>query len=312
MKYVLGIDAGGTKTACYLADETGRVLSQSRGGGANLMSAGELAVEKTLHQVMEEAIGHHDVVPSAICLGIAGADRPGDADVVRAIMRRIAYKARVVVVNDALIALVAGAGQSPGVVLIAGTGSIAYGRDRHERAARAGGWGHVLGDEGSGYWIGRRALASVMREGDGRGPSTVLTARVLAHFGVQRPSDLVHLVYYGGVTLPSIASVAPAVQAARAEGDEVAIRILDEAADELSLAAASVVRQLSLEGEAFPFLLAGGIFEGVPWLEPAVEERILRLAPGAGVRRLGVAPAHGAVALALQALRGEVRVPQYA
>ena len=128
---------------------------------------------------MEEAIGDLDVRPAAICLGIAGVDRPDDARVVREIMKRIGYKAKVLVVNDALVALEAGAPDQPGVVVIAGTGSIAYGRNEQNQAARAGGWGYMLGDEGSGYWIGRAALRAVLREADRRGPATQLTGLLL-------------------------------------------------------------------------------------------------------------------------------------
>src|SRR5262245_62372507 len=117
--YVLGIDAGGTKTMCLLADGDGRIIGEARGGGANLQASGELEVEKVLHRVMEEAIGDRDVRPAAICLGIAGVDRPKDADAVRELMRRIGFKARTLVVNDALIALVAGADDRPGVVIVA-------------------------------------------------------------------------------------------------------------------------------------------------------------------------------------------------
>src|SRR3954466_10205752 len=193
--YVLGIDAGGTKTVCQLADENGEVLAESRRGGANLQAAGELEVEKVLHEVMEEAIGDHEVRPTAICLGIAGVDRPDDARVVRGIMKRIGYKARVLVVNDALVALEAGAPDCPGVVVIAGTGSIAYGRNERNEAARAGGWGYVLGDEGSGYWIGRAALRAVLREADRRGPATELTSLLTSYYGVARAQDLIHQVY---------------------------------------------------------------------------------------------------------------------
>nr|MBA3886098.1 transcriptional regulator [Acidobacteriota bacterium] len=129
MLHVLGIDAGGTKTACLLADEQGQVLAEARGPGANLQASGELHVEKVLHDVMEEAIGERQIMPAAICLGIAGVDRPDDAAVVRGIMKRIGYKARVLVVNDALVALEAGAPGKPGVVVISGTGSICYGRN---------------------------------------------------------------------------------------------------------------------------------------------------------------------------------------
>src|SRR5215212_3546362 len=114
--HVLGIDAGGTKTVCLLADEQGAILSEGRGAGANLHTAGELAVEKVLHEAMEAAIGDAAITPAAICLGIAGVDRDDEARTVRAIMRRIGHKARVLVVNDALIALVAGARDAAGVV----------------------------------------------------------------------------------------------------------------------------------------------------------------------------------------------------
>jgi len=137
--YVIGIDAGGTKTVCLLADEHGRVIAEGRGAGANLQTAGELAVEKVLHGVMEAAIGDRPIVPAAICLGIAGVDRDDEMQTVKAIMRRIGYKSRTLVVNDALIALVAGAGDAPAIVIIAGTGSIGYGRNGSGEAARAGG-----------------------------------------------------------------------------------------------------------------------------------------------------------------------------
>src|SRR5690606_23026731 len=126
---ILGIDAGGTKTVCQLADAKGRVLAEARGAGANLQAVGELEVEKTLHGLMDEVLqGREEQRLGAICVGMAGVDRLGDAAVVRGIMRRIGQNARVLIVNDALIALEAGAPGGPGVVIIAGTGSICYGR----------------------------------------------------------------------------------------------------------------------------------------------------------------------------------------
>ena len=224
--HVIGIDAGGTKTVCQLADDTGRVLSEVRGGGANLQAVGELEVEKVLHHVMEEAIGDRGVTPSAICLGIAGVDRPDDFAAVRGIMRRIGYKARVLIVNDALVALEAGAPGSPGVVIISGTGSIAYGRNQANEAARAGGWGYVLGDEGSGYWIGRAALRAVLREADQRGQKTALTPLLLKHFGIAQAQGLLHEVYYSNLRPSAIGSLAQCVEAAFREGDSAAIGIL--------------------------------------------------------------------------------------
>ena len=311
MCHVLGIDAGGTKTVCQLADGNAHVLAEARRGGANLQAVGELEVEKVLYEVMEEALANHDVIPRAICLGIAGVDRPDDARVVRGIMKRIGYKARVLVVNDALVALEAGAPDQPGVVVIAGTGSIAYGRNERNQAARAGGWGYMLGDEGSGYWIGRAALRAVLREADRRGPSTALTARLLDYYGVPRPQDLIHQVYHGTLRPAAISALAQCVMSAFREGDEVAIGILRAAADQLESSALSVARRLEIVGSEYPFVLAGGIFRAVPWLEEELARRLPLASPRSRTVLLDVEPAMGAVRLALIEARGGYTVPAY-
>jgi glucosamine kinase len=309
--FVLGIDAGGTKTVCLLAGGDGRILAEARGTGANLQAVGELEVEKVLHDVMERAIGDRPVLPAVICLGIAGVDRPDDAAAIRSIMRRIGYKARVLIANDALIALVAGIAHDAGVVIIAGTGSIAYGRNARDEAARAGGWGYVLGDEGSGYWIGRQALRAVVRHADGRGRATSLTPHVFAHFGVSRAQELVHAIYHRNLRPSAIAAVTRAVQLAAHEGDEVAINILSVGARELAGCAASVVRQLDLAHEPFSFVLAGGTLQAVPRLAADLVPMLHDLAPHASVVRLEREPALGAVTLAIADARGAGRFPTY-
>lgn len=311
MIHVLGIDAGGTKTVCYLADEHGTVVSSARAGGANLQALGELHVEKVIHDVMEEAIGARDIVPAAICLGIAGVDRPEDSAVVRGIMRRIGFKARTLVVNDALVALEAGAPGAPGVVIISGTGSIAYGRNSRNEGARAGGWGHVLGDEGSGYWIGRAALRAVLREADRRGPQTLLTSLLLKHFGVTEAQNLIHEVYQNKVRPAAIGALAQCVQTAFGEGDPAATGILRAAADELEASGVSVARRLALEDEPFVFILGGGIFRAVPWLRDELMCRLPRAFPNATARLLDREPASGAVSFAIQEVRGGARIPIY-
>jgi N-acetylglucosamine kinase-like BadF-type ATPase len=318
--FVIGIDAGGTKTVCQLANETGAILQETRGPGANLQAVGELEVEKVLHDVMERAIraagaaapgGDRRISPAAICLGIAGVDREDDAAVVGDIMRRIAHQTRVLIVNDALVALEAGVPGEPGVVIIAGTGSIAYGRNARGEAARAGGWGYILGDEGSGYWIGRTALRAVLREADRRGEPTSLTGRLLGHFNASKPQDLIHEVYYRGLRSTAIAALASHVQQAYEEGDTVAAGILDGAARELTSSAESVARRLGLLDEACTYLLAGGVFKGVPWLVGEMTRRLTAIAPKARVARLDIEPAIGAVRLALAEARGGAKIPVY-
>ena len=309
--HVLGIDAGGTKTVCLLADQHGAILSEGRGAGANLHTAGELAVEKVLHEAMEAAIGDRAITPAAICLGIAGVDRDDEARTVRAIMRRIGYKSRVLVVNDALIGLVAGARDQPGIAINSGTGSIVYGRNAGFEAARAGGWGHMIGDEGSGYWIGREALAAVMRAADGRGPATGLTAEILSHFNLDDESRLPRIVYDREQPRVSVAALGPIVQRAAEQGDAVALRILERAADELVLAARSVATHLEMRGDAFSFYLAGGVFRVVPWLAEELPRRLVEVAPRSQTQMLSDEPAVGAVWLALAEARGAARIPRY-
>jgi N-acetylglucosamine kinase-like BadF-type ATPase len=309
--HVLGIDAGGTKTVGYLASEDGTVLAEARGGGANLQVAGEQGAETVLRAVMEQALDGTAAPLDAICLGMAGADRETDGRVVRGILRRIGGQARTLVVNDALLALVAGVKDAPGIVIICGTGSIVYGRSGRGVAARSGGWGHLLGDEGSGYWIGLRALRAVARAADGRGPATGLTGRLQAHFGVQRPSDLIPAVYDRKLALPAVGALSGHVEAERAAGDPVAAAILEEAADELLAAASAVTARLGMREEPFAFILAGGVFAGVPWLGDRMSRRLPAIAPRCTVSRLPVEPALGAVRLALAEARGGAKVPPY-
>lgn len=306
---VIGIDAGGTKTVCQLADGEGRVLAEARGPGANLQNTGELHVEKVLHHLITQTTQEAAQWPAAVCVGMAGVDRAGEAAVVREILTRLAPRSHIVVVNDALVALEAGVPGAPGVVIIAGTGSIAYGRNRDGRAARAGGWGYLLGDEGSGFWLGRQALRAVVRSSDGRGPHTLLTPRVLAHYGVARPQDLVREVYDGRFQPSTVAAIASEVNAAAEEGDETALRLIDTGARELGLAARSVCDQLALTHG--PVVLAGGMFRAVPRLRQRVVSHLTGRWPGMLVSPLTGEPAGGAVSLALAAAAGTLVLPTY-
>lgn len=299
MRYVLGIDAGGTKTVGLLADETGHVVGEARGTGANLQTHGELEVEKVFDGILE-ALGSREKV-AAVCLGIAGVDRPRDEEVIRGILRRLGYRETARVVNDAAIALVAGAEERVGIVILAGTGSIAYGADRAGRTARSGGYGFLLADEGSGYWLGHQALRATVRSADGRGPQSLLAPLVFEALGVTSVAEMVPVVYEKGLPKFRIAAHAGLVQKASDRGDAVATALLEEAALELSLAARSVAQRLSLGDAPYRVVLAGGVFKACPSLTGRIEG-CLGL-PGAELAPLRVEPARGAVALALDLLR---------
>ncbi len=294
MPEVIGIDAGGTKTIGLRADADGQLLGEARAGGANLQTHGELEVEKAFDQVLE-ALGRARPV-EALCLGIAGVDRPADELVIRDILRRLGYRRNVRVVNDAVIALLAGAPERHGIALLAGTGSIAYGLDPHGRSARAGGYGFLLSDEGSGYWLGHQALRAAVRAADGRGPATLLQPLLFSALQVGSVMDMVPRVYEKGLPKHRIAGLAPLVQRASDEGDRLAGELLDQAAAELGLAARAVARPLELPAP-FPVVLAGGVFKGCPGLVGRLRDRLAL--PSASLVLLEREPAWGAVRLAL-------------
>jgi N-acetylglucosamine kinase-like BadF-type ATPase len=300
MRYVLGIDAGGTKTRALLADENASVVGSALGGGANLKTHGELEVEKVLHAVIEEALGPAVARPEALALGIAGADRPADEAVLRGILRRIGFRDRVVVTNDARIAFVAGSERRVGLALVCGTGSIAWGRNRAGEIARSGGWGWHLGDEGSGFWIGERAIREVLRAADGRGPATSLDGPLSEHFEIARPEQILYAIYDREFPRTRVARFAPRVEEAALAGDSVAKAILSDAAGELVRAAQSVRDRLRLEEGPYDVVLSGGTFAAVPTLEAEVARRLSTA--NAWVRNLAEEPAMGAVRLAIEAL----------
>lgn len=299
MRYVIGIDAGGTKTVGLLADETGAVLREARGGGANLRVHGELGVEKSLFQVIELLDPPQAV--AALCLGIAGVARDADRDVVRDLLRRLGIRRAVRIVTDAEVALIAGAPEGSGIVLVAGTGSIAYGVDPSGRSARSGGWGYLLGDEGSAFWLGHAAVRAGIRSADGRGPATSLFERICAQLELREPASLVEWFYDQELSRTRVAQLARLVEEAAADGDESAQDLLDQAARHLARAARAVERQLEFPGP-YPLVLSGGAFKACPSLIRRLEARLDDL-PKARVVRLEAEPATGAVKLAIDLLR---------
>jgi N-acetylglucosamine kinase-like BadF-type ATPase len=299
MRYVLGIDAGGTKTRALLADAAGEVVAEATAGGANLRTHGELEVEKVLYGLLEK-LEPGAPQAEALAIGIAGADRPEDHAVLRAILRRLGFKDRVVVTNDARIAFVAGSPARVGFALVCGTGSIAWGQNAAGEVARSGGWGWHLGDEGSGFWIGVRAVREALRASDGRGPATRLQEALIDHFEIARPEQILRAVYDGEFPRHRVAAFAGRVEEAALTGDEAARAILAAAANELVLAAASVRERLLLSAGPYDVVLAGGTFRAVPTLEKAVADRLA--APRARIVLLREEPAIGAVRLAVELL----------
>ena len=299
MALIVGVDAGGTKSTGVVSDESGRVLKSVRGAGANIHVHGELAVEKALASLLDDLCP--DERPEALCLGMAGVDRPGEDQVIKALLRRLGFRGNALVVNDAVIVLAAAAHDRVGVVVIAGTGSIAFGIDSQGKTARAGGLGPMLADEGSAGWLGQRGLTAAVRAAEGRGPDTLLKAALFSILSVDSLSDLVPLAYGGGLVRERLAELAPAVVGVANSGDAVATRLIEETALELASAARSVARQLDFRGAPYPLVFSGGLFTALPSLVDMVT-RSAALA-GAIPCRLNRDPAEGALTMALDLYR---------
>jgi N-acetylglucosamine kinase-like BadF-type ATPase len=280
-----------------LADEEGNVVSRAQGGGANLHVHGETGVESVLEGLLAEL--DPPSPPVAAGFGLAGVDRPAERQVIAELLPRIGITVPVRVENDAFIALVAGSPDRTGIVVVSGTGSIAFGLHPSGATARAGGWGHILADEGSAYWLGHAALRRGIRAADGRGPATSFGDRVSRKLGFEVPEGLVSWFYDQERSRYRIAELAGLVEEAARDGDRDAEDLLEEAALHLARAAHAVERKLGFE-QPYTVVLSGGAFRACPSLAGRVEAHLgLSLAT---VRKLEVEPARGAVAMALELL----------
>lgn len=299
--YFAGIDAGGSKTRAIITGSTGEILAAGEAGPANYQSIGQQAAFSALDAALNRALAAAGLAAGQVnfaCLGAAGMDRQEDFAVFQNWAAAAFPTARVKLVNDAQIVLAAGTPAGWGLALISGTGSIAYGRSPDGRVARSGGWGYLLGDEGSGYEIGLTALKAVLRASDGRGPETRLVEAVLAEWGLARPQELIRKVY-SGLPRAEIAKLAALVEGCAQAGDGRAAQILSSAGSELFAIADAAAKQLGLTGP-IPTALTGGVLVRGQHVRAALLEkaraRDLQLNPVTLVDD----PALGAVRLALE------------
>jgi N-acetylmuramic acid 6-phosphate etherase len=299
-RYV-GVDGGGTKTYAVVTDETFRVLGEGRSGPSNSLSVGVDAAVRAVEEAVRLACHAAGVSPDDVdALGVALAGVRNPANHARTLepLRARFPRRPLILVEDARAALAGATDLGPGVVVVAGTGSIAFGLSAGGQTAWSGGWGPTVDDEGSGFDIGRRALRAVVGEADGRGPRTSLTARVCQKFGVPAPEDLPAVIYERDRNRHrEIAALARLVVEEAAAGDGVARAILERAGQELGETVTAVVKTLGLEGEAFPVAYVGGVFRAGAFVLDALRAAVTAVAPGARLVEPLFDPAVGAAKL---------------
>lgn len=315
---LLGVDGGGASTEAWLTDRDGCVIGKGEAGPSNAKAVGLAVSRANLHRAISEAFssaGPDQEPVDLACFGLAGFDRPDDQDVVNGWSECARWARKVILVNDGDMVLAAGTPEGYGVGLIAATGSIAVGRSRTGATARAGGWGHLIGDEGSAYAVALAGLRRVVRLADGREESQcvpdVLTSRICEALGMSEPSGLVSAIYSPSFQPLRIASLAPIVVAAAEEDPAIREEILVPAGQELARSAAAVIRTLGgfrdLEGP-IPLAVSGGFLIGASVVMRAMLDQLARW--GFSVEpRVVPDPVVGALVLARRALSGESGTP---
>jgi len=282
--YFLGVDGGGTKTQAAVMDSSGRVLGEGASGASNPLRVGiDQAMENIVSaaaQASEDAGLRINQITSAV-VALAGISHPIHFHAVKQALDRALGVKDIELVTDAQAALVGALNGQAGVVIIAGTGSIALGVNRVGEMARSGGWGPELSDEGSGYDIARRALRAVAAEFDGRSPTTKLSELIFRRLGVETAADLPGVIYSSNRDPVEIASLAELVTEAADAGDEVAASILTGAGTELGHLAVSVIERLRMASCIFRIALVGSVFKAGDLLISALKTRVLAVAPNA-------------------------------
>lgn len=316
MTLVLGVDAGGTRTRAAIADGDGRVWGAAVAAGGNLDDAGPAGAAAAIAEAVQGARMHAGLgqeIFDAVFLGIAGVVSEADRAAVLAAMEPLGLAApgRIRIDHDCRIALAGGLSGRPGIVLIAGTGSAAFGTDAHGASWRSGGWGALIGDEGSSYGLALDALRAVVRAVDGRGPATGLREALLAELGVADPDVLMHRLHLGGWGRAEIAALAPLVVRAAEEGDAVANEVLDAGVGQLAPMVVAVRDHLRFDGPVEVACVGGLFAAGEPILarlRQALAQRRPDAQHGPNAHRSldfrlvepELPPAHGACLLALR------------
>lgn len=302
---MLGVDGGGTKTRAVITDARHRVLGEGMAGPSNPLRVGIGNAAAAIREAVDKAcaaagVRRGDIVAAEV--GLAGVRR-GDLRIrMREALSGLGIHS-IEVVTDADIALFGATEGEPGLVIIAGTGSVCCGLNAQGKHVCAGGWGPLAGDEGSGSWIARRALQAMARSSDGRGVETILGDAACSYFNVATTDDLLIAIYSPGMTNDRIAGFGKIVIETAQAGDRVAREIVVEAGRELGLAAVAVIRKLRMGRERFQVAHVGGVFAAGDMLLDPLREEIARVAPKAFLAPPHLPPAIAAARMAREQLR---------
>jgi N-acetylglucosamine kinase-like BadF-type ATPase len=302
MRYVLGLDGGGTKTECVLMDESRQVVSSSRGGPSNPMRVGFGGALAAVCEAVRMAIAAAKISNNAVvalCAGLAGTAYPESGRKMRMLLEEEFAGKLVRVCTDMELTLEA-IGDGAAIVLIAGTGSAAVGRDARGNIARVGGHGYLLGDEGSAYHVGQKAVLGALRHFERTDMDTPMGSKILAEIGAPTWADLQSRVYAAPDEV--FPRLFPTVLQAAEAGDAAARSLLDDCAAGLAELVGDLTERLQLQSQNFRLAKTGGMLGRSPWFDERLEYHLRKAAPRALFSALKLSPAEAAAHLALQLL----------
>jgi N-acetylglucosamine kinase len=309
MTFVFGMDGGASKSVSIVADTNGNILSRVESGPSNYQNIGEERAKEAIEHAVQRAIEASKTKITefeVVCLGLAGMDSQTSYEVLYGIISDIEVFRKVMILNDAEIGLAGATGCHSGIAVNAGTGSVVFGVNQRGEKRRCGGWGYLIGDEGSAYDVSRRALMAAAQAHDGRAGPTLLLPMIMEALGLEQFEQIIELLYHKGMSPEAQASLAPLVFEAAQKGDRVSQEILEYAGEELGLAAIAVARALGMESGECPVAPIGGMFCPHTPLYDSFARVLRRQVPDCRLIKPLFEPAVGAVLLALKETGAEV------
>ncbi|MCR8643999.1 N-acetylglucosamine kinase [Paenibacillus sp. N1-5-1-14] len=315
---LLAVDGGGTKCVAMFVDERGNLLGAGRSGSCNYQSVGQAVVKQELISAIRDALHEYEamgdrsesssIVVECAVFALAGLDTDYDREIISFFVQEVLAELNIkvdqlIIENDGLAALLGATSGKAGVLVIAGTGSIVFGINGQGERTRVGGWGHIVGDEGSGYWIGKKAIIAILYAEDGRGKPTRLSEWIFPHLDVKNSEELFNWTYSADATIDQIAGLQKLVRTAYLAGDEVSKELLEAAVQELFLGVSTVIKKLGLVDSPFTIILQGGVLENGDFMRELLIEKLQKLAPLSQLYTASNEPIEGIIALGLSVLK---------
>lgn len=302
-KMVIGLDGGGTKTLGVLIDESGTILARAVGESSNIQAIGAEKLGQVLEILINELLSSANIKKEEIdhlFAGLAGAGRPADREAIGKEIEKFRLGERYTVDTDAVAALAGAFSGGPGIIVISGTGAICFGKDEEGTMYRCGGWGYLLGDEGSGYYIGQQALIASLKDFDGRSEKTRLRQKIETQYNLTSIDMIISQIYSGKIDRTEIASLAPMVFSTSEEGDLCSRRIIENAGREIGKIVEATARRMGMQGKNVEVALIGSVFNQRVILLPYMLEEAEKISKNIRFIDPKFEPAIGSAILALQ------------